>query len=132
MKANTLSFRVYVTPEEKQQILAASHDCRMSMSAYCRTLALGGMPTNKLDHEHIDQLLKVAADLSRLGNLMKMLLTNEERLQDIGRDMATTTIDNVLVDIRFSVAKLRDLVDNIHGIHLGDIGEDEDDQVQTE
>ncbi len=63
---------------------------------------------------------------------MKMLLTNEERLQDIGRDMATTTIDNVLVDIRFSVAKLRDLVDNIHGIHLGDIGEDEDDQVQTE
>lgn len=129
---NSLSFRVYVTPEEKQQILAAAHDCRMSMSAYCRTLALGDMPTNKLDLEQVDKLLKVAADLSRLGNLMKMLLTNDERLQDIGRDMATVTIDNVLVDIRFSVANLRELVEAIHGIHVGDIGEDGDDSDQAE
>lgn len=130
MKTNSLSFRVYVTPEEKQQIQAAAHDCRMSMSAYCRNLALGDKPTNKLDHEHIDKILKVAADLSRLGNLMKMLLTNDERLNDMGRDMATTTIDNVLVDIRFSVAGMRELVDHLHGLHIGDIGEDEDEQAE--
>lgn len=126
MKANTMFFRVYVTSEEKQRILAAAHDCRMSMSAYCRTIALGGAPVSKADLEQIDRLLKMVADLNRLGNLMKMLLTNEERLQDMGRDMATTTIDGILVDIRFAVGRLKEMVDAIHGIPIDDVDEPEE------
>jgi hypothetical protein len=56
---------------------------------------------------------------------MKMLLTNEERLQDMGRDMAVTTIDNILVDIRCVTGKMQELISDIHGIPIVDIGEDE-------
>ncbi|MCC8179662.1 MAG: hypothetical protein LIP23_01930 [Planctomycetes bacterium] len=123
MEIHSLSFRVYVTPEEKNRIIASSRDFRMSMSAFCRTLALGAMPTSKVDLEQVDNFLKAMADLNRLGNLMKMLLTNEERLQDIGRDMATATIDGTLVDIRFAVGRLRDLIDAIHGVHIDPTGD---------
>ena len=123
-KATTLSFRVYVTPEEKTQILDAATDCRLSMSAYTRTLALGGVPLNKAELHQIDFLTRAMADLKRLGGLMKMLLTNEERLQDMGRDMATTTIDGILVDIRVITAKMQEMVDAIHGIPIVDIGEE--------
>ncbi len=124
-KPTTLSFRVYVAPEEKTQILNAAADCRLSMSAYCRTLALGGTPPSKPDLELLDRILKAVADLNRLGGLMKMLLTNEERLQDMGRDMATTTIDGILVDIRFVAAKLQKVADALNGIPIVDVGEDE-------
>ena len=117
-KPTTLSFRVYVTPEEKTRIHNAATDCRLSMSAYCRTLALGGTAPSKPDLELIDKLMAGVANLNRLGGLMKMLLTNEERLQDMGRDMATTTIDGILVDIRFAAAKVQEIASGIHGIPI--------------
>jgi len=126
MKTSSLSFRVYVTPEEKQHILTSARDCRMSMSAFCRNLALGAMPTSKQDLAQIDNIVKATTDLNRLGNLMKMLLTNTERLQDMRGDMGTATIDGVLVDIRFAVADLRKLIDTIHGIPIDDTGENDD------
>ena len=126
MKTSSLSFRVYVTPEEKQHIAISARDCRMSMSAFCRNLAFGAMPTSKQDLAQIDNIVKAMADLNRLGNLMKMLLTNTERLQDMGGDMGTATIDGVLVDIRFAVANLRKLIDAIHGVPIDDAGEDAD------
>jgi len=127
-KNTALSFRVYVTPEEKTRILNAATDCRLSMSAYCRTLALGGTPPGKPDLEVIDKLLAGIGNLNRLGGLMKMLLTNEERLQDMGRDMAAATIDGVLVDIRFVTAKMREIADALNGIPIMDAGEEESEE----
>lgn len=113
MSKNSISFRVYVTPEEKAAIQKAADECKTSMSAYCRILALGTTPPSKFDVEQIGSLTRMAADLSRLGNLMKMLLTNKEKLDDMGGGMGEATIDGVLVDIRATNAKLRELVEAI-------------------
>ena len=126
MKTSSLSFRVYVTPEEKYHIVTSARDCRMSTSAFCRTLALGVMPTSKRDLEQVDTILKAMANLNRLGNLMKMALTNTERLHEMGGDMATASIDGILVDIRFSVAKLREMIDAINGVTINDVDEHTD------
>jgi hypothetical protein len=104
------TFKVYVTSEEKARIAANATASRLSMSAYARTLALGGTPANGIDREAMNKLLKVSADLGRLGGLLKMFLTNDERLEDIGRDMGRATIDGTLVDIRKTQAELADLV----------------------
>lgn len=120
MKTNSLSFRVYVTPEEKHHIKTSARDCRMSLSAFCRTLALGAMPTSKQDLMQVNNLIKAVGDLNRLGNLMKMALTNTERFHEMGGDMAPATIDGVLVDIRFTVAKLREMIDAIHSVPIDD------------
>lgn len=118
MRSNSLSFRVYVTPEEKRRIMTSARDCRMSLSAFCRTLALGAMPTSKQDLVQVDKLVNAVTSLNRLGNLMKLALTNRERFHEMGGDMAPVTIDGILVDIRFAVGKLRDMIDAIHGVPI--------------
>lgn len=117
MSKKSITFRVYVTPEQKLSIQKAAEECRMSMSEYCRSLALGITPSSRFDLEQVEKITKVAADLSRLGNLMKMLLTNTERLDDMGGGMGEATIDGILVDIRVTNAKLRELVEDIPTRH---------------
>jgi hypothetical protein len=104
------TFKVYVTPEEKARIAASARASRLSMSAYARALSLGERPAGALDMDAVKKLIKVSADLGRLGGLLKMLLTNDERLEDIGREMGRATIDGTLVDIRRTQAGLADLV----------------------
>ena len=117
MKNPSISYRVYCTPEEKTLIRRSADDCEMSMSAYSRTILLGGKPSGKLDIAQCKQLASAIADLNRLGNLMKMLLTNKERLADMG-GMGEATIDGILVDIRATSAKLRGLIEIVHDNHL--------------
>ena len=113
MPATFSVIKVYLKPSEKAAIAANAAACRLSASAFVRTLALGGRPASGVDLDKMEELLKVHADLGRLGGLLKMTLTNDERLNEIGRDMAVTTIDNILVDIRFAQAKLLKLIDSV-------------------
>jgi hypothetical protein len=122
-KSITQSFRIYLTPEEKAQMRQIAADARMSMSTYTRTLLLGGTPPDGAALAQIDVLAKAIADLNRLGGLMKMLLTNAERLQDMGRDMAMACIDGILADIRFTVEKLEELIDFLTGVPITGISE---------
>jgi hypothetical protein len=110
MKNKQTLVKVYIKPEEKARIAANAQASRLSMSAYSRTLALGGNPGSNLELDEMNKLLKVSADLGRLGGLLKMLLTNDERLNDMGREMGRATIDGTLVDIRATQAQLLDLV----------------------
>ena len=105
------TFKVYVTPDEKTRIAASAKACRMSMSAFTRTLALGERPVSAIDRDATSKILKVSGDLGRLGGLLKMFLTNDERLNDVGRDFGKATIDGTLVDLRKTQAGLLELVD---------------------
>ncbi len=110
-KVKETFLKVYVKPQEKEAIAAAAKECRLSMSAFARTLALGHSPTSCTDLDKMDELMDVHANLGRLGGLLKMTLTNDERLNDMGREMGVATIDATLVDIRATQAKLLELVD---------------------
>ena len=111
MPASFSVIKVYVKPSEKAAIAANAAACRMSISAFVRTLALGGQPASAVDLDRMDEILKVHATIGRIGGLLKMTLTNDERLADIGREMGVATIDATLVDIRATQAKLLELVD---------------------
>lgn len=73
------ALRVWVAPEEKEQIQTNAESCNLSCSAYLRKLGLGYIPASKLDASAMRQLAKVNGDMGRLGGLLKMLLTNQER-----------------------------------------------------
>ena len=111
--------KVYVTPEQKARIAANAGACGRSVSAYVRTLATGQMPTPRADLSGLADVFKLHADLGRLGGLMKMLFTNDERLNDMGRDMAVAAIDGVLVDIRLAMAGLKEAVEAFLGVGGG-------------
>jgi hypothetical protein len=111
--------KVYMTPEEKTRIVANAGACGMSLSAYLRTLAAGHVPTPRVDLSGLAEVFRIHADLGRLGGLLKMLLSNDERLNDMGRDMAGATIDGALVDIRFAMAGLKTAIEGFLGVRGG-------------
>ncbi len=111
MKTGKCVIKVYLDPDEKRRIEENAKEAGMSLSAYARTLALGNAPVTKVELDEMSNVMKVHADLGRLGGLLKMTLTNDERLNDMGREMGVATIDGTLVDIRAAQAKLLELMD---------------------
>ena len=111
--------KVLLTPEEKRGIAAAARACGLSMSAYARNLALGQRPPGPDERSDLQGIFRLHADLGRLGGLLKMFLTNRERVEDLGRDFALATIDGTLVDIRVAQARLRERLEQSLGRRKG-------------
>jgi hypothetical protein len=61
----------------------------------------------------LDKVFKLHADQGRLGGLLKMLLSNGERLRAMamGKPMATAAIEETLLDIRKVQENLRILAE---------------------
>lgn len=95
---------VRVLPAEKEAIKTRARQCGMSVAAYLRTLGLHHRPKAVLDAKAVLELAKVNGDLGRLGGLLKMLLTNNERLK--GQDRTVHTIEALLADIQTTQATL--------------------------
>ncbi len=77
------AIKVWVTDEEKDAIESAANDCSKSASSYLRSLGLGYLPPSKIDKTHVLDLAKINGDQGRLGGLLKMWLTNEERQEEV-------------------------------------------------
>lgn len=78
-----LRLRVVVNEAEKTAIENAAADCSTSVSSYLRSLGLGYTPPSKIDKKHVLELAKINGDQGRLGGLLKMWLTNEERQEEV-------------------------------------------------
>ncbi len=77
-------------PREKNIILRVNEDeyktiqdnakaAGMGISEFLRTTGQGMIPTaNRKDHQDLTELIKVAAGLASLGNLLKMALNRDE------------------------------------------------------
>ena len=111
MRRNEYIIKIYLKSSDKAKIAENARECGLSMSAFVRSLALGDTPVTNIELDEMNKVMKIHADLGRLGGLLKMTLTNEERLQDMGREMGVATIEGTLVDIRATQAKLLELVD---------------------
>ena len=111
MKRRIPFIKIYLNSNDKKRIAQEARECGMSMSAYARSLATGGRPASRLELADMDKVMKIHADLGRIGGLLKMTLTNDERLNDMGREMGIATIDGALVDIRATSAKLLAIID---------------------
>ncbi len=68
---------VYCTEEEKKQIQALAKETGLSVSEYLRRLGMMYRPASVLDYEKVGELLKVSADMGRLGGLLKWWLSGE-------------------------------------------------------
>jgi hypothetical protein len=104
-KGNT-PIKVWVTPGEKQVIETSARNCGMSTSAYLRQVGLGMPIKSILDQNSIADLAKVNADQGRLGGLLKLWLTNDEKLKPYDRVKLSTNITKLLGEIK----RLQDLL----------------------
>lgn len=75
--------RVPVLIEEEQQIKSNAEQAGLSIAEYLRRVALGFEIKSSGDEKNILELAKINADMGRLGGLLKLWLTRDERLSHI-------------------------------------------------
>ena len=87
--------RVPVLPEEEIMIKAKAYEAGLTIAEYLRNLGLGYTVPSVIDNRQVDALLKINADLGRLGGLIKLWLTNDRRTKYIGKSQLHMTLDTI-------------------------------------
>jgi hypothetical protein len=105
-RKNTPPVKVYCLPEERAQLQASASAARKSLSTYLLNVGLGYPVRSVLDQRRVEDLLRVNADLGRLGGLLKLWLTNDERTATFGE----STVRALLAKVEATQGELLDVV----------------------
>jgi hypothetical protein len=98
--------KVYCLPEERAQLEANARAACKSLSTYLLNVGLGYQVRGILDQRRVEELLRINADLGRLGGLLKLWLTNDERTAVFGE----STLRALLAKIEATQDELLDVV----------------------
>jgi hypothetical protein len=96
---------VPVLPAEETQIKRLAAAAGLPVAAYLRRVGLGYRLPGILDHRRVEELARINGDLGRLGGLLKLWLTNDERTATFGE-----------ATIRAVLAKIADTQDEMHAV----------------
>jgi len=106
--------RVPVLPAENIAIKKNAANCGLSVSTYLRELGLHHKPKTILDYDAALELVKVNADLGRLGGLLKMWLTNNDGWQASAKEQSLSTIHALLQAIQTTQDLLWETASKVH------------------
>lgn len=87
--------RVPVLLEEENKIKENATHLGLSVAEYLRRISLAYSVQSVIDKNHILTLAKINADLGRLGGLLKLWLTNDERLKQIAPDVILALLERI-------------------------------------
>jgi len=76
--------RVPVTTADKRAIEDNARASGLTVASYLRQLGLQRPVSGILDLQAVDELARVAADQGRLGGLLKLFLTQDAKLEELG------------------------------------------------
>ncbi len=76
--------RVPVFPDEQEAIQRQAKQAGMSVARYLREVGQGYRIQGIVDYEQVRELARINGDLGRLGGLLKLWLTNDERTAQFG------------------------------------------------
>lgn len=76
--------KVYCLPDEKELIEARARQAGISVARYLREVGQGYEIKGVVDYEQVRELARINGDLGRLGGLLKLWLTNDERTAQFG------------------------------------------------
>lgn len=99
--------RVPVTKKEEEQIAAMAKTAGLKIAEYLRNVGIGYRITGVLDHQKIEEMARINGDLGRLGGLLKLWLTNDEKLAEFDKSKVRNVIEGALVRILENQATLR-------------------------
>lgn len=72
-----IALRAYLTPHEYEIVKKKAAQASRSVSAYVRAVCLGHEVRSTVDHDAVLALLKINADLGRLGGLLKLSISQK-------------------------------------------------------
>lgn len=88
-----IRIQIYLKSEEYEAIRQKAEQVRLSMSAYARNLCLGYEPKSVAQAQAIRELVKVNADMGRVGGLLKLWLSDPDRNQAEVRQLLHELLD---------------------------------------
>jgi hypothetical protein len=104
-RKSTPPVKVYCLPEERALLKTLAAAANKSLSTYLLNVGLGYQVRSIVDHRRIEELARVNGDLGRLGGLLKLWLTDDERTAAFGEST-----------IRALLAKIEDTQGEILGV----------------
>jgi len=105
--------RVPVLPEEEVIIKHLASNSGLSVASYLRNVGMGYEVKSVLDLQQIKGLAQINADLGRLGGLLKLWLTNDEKLIRYKKYNIREMIPKVLFKIDENQNLIRKLMSEI-------------------
>lgn len=112
-RKNSPPIKVYCLPEERDIIQAQASASGLSLSTYLLKVGQGYKIKGILDHKRVDDMAKINADLGRLGGLLKLWLTNDEKLIVFDALQMHKTIIAALSRIDDNQNKLREIMQKV-------------------
>jgi len=76
--------RVPVLPEEEEQIVHNAKAAGKPVAVFLRLIGQGYEARSIVDNRRLEELMRINGDLGRLGGLLKLWLTNDERTAEFG------------------------------------------------
>ena len=101
--------KVYCLPRERQVIEQQARSTGLSMACYLRRVGMGYQVKGILDHQMVGELVRVNADMGRLGGLLKLWLSGDTRVEHLSDD----SIRAVLRKIEATQAEMLSVVKQV-------------------
>ena len=79
LRRNQPPLKVYCLETERTQIIRNALATGKSVSEYMRNVSIGYRVQSNVNAEQARELIRLKGDMGRLGGLLKLLLSNEER-----------------------------------------------------
>jgi len=112
-RKNSKRITVYCLPEEQELINAKAAAANLSASKYLLNVGQGYPIKSILDHKRVNDLAKINGDLGRLGGLLKLWLTNDEKLLIYDPEKLNKLILDVLTKIEANQDELRKIMKGV-------------------
>lgn len=88
--------KVYVSAKERDDIDRRAKDAGLARSVYLRKVGLGFEPRSLLDRAEVMELVKGRADLGRMGGLLKMWLSDDERVAGLSVEQMWVLVERII------------------------------------
>jgi hypothetical protein len=108
MRPETRLVLGWLTLEEKQEVTALARQVHITTSELVRRLVTGRKLPNAARHEAVIALVKINADLARLGNLFRMALDDPDFNPPYGMNLETL-FDNIRTTQDVLKSKVKEL-----------------------
>ncbi len=87
--------RVPVFDDERKAIESQAARAGMSIAGYLREVGQGYQIKGVVDYEQVRELARINGDLGRLGGLLKLWLTNDERTVKFGQETILAVLSRI-------------------------------------
>jgi hypothetical protein len=104
------AIKVYCRPTERAELEGKAKSAGMSVSAYLGAVGVGYPVKTLLDHQCVEDLMRIDGNLGRLGGLLKLWLTDDKRTRAFGASTVRALLNKIEATQAEMLAVMRQVV----------------------